>query len=658
MNTFKNLLSLVTLSLAMTVGAFAQNSITMWQNGLQHWGVNPNETTLTPGNIASAGNFGLLFTQVTDGQSYGEPLVIAGVSVGGVTHNVMYVATQHDSLYAYDADSNTGTNSTYLWHDSFLTPGVTQPLAPGVDPNVGSTDVTVELGITTTPVVDTTNNTIYVTSNVQNISDSTYHQYLHALDLSTGAEKFGGPVEINPTFAGSATHGYAQGQPVLPEGPGTVATSAGGVAGVIPFSEIHEHIRCALTLYNHIVYAAFGSHSDTTPYHGEIIGFNESNLQIVQKFIDTPNGNDGQGGFWAGGASPATNPANGNMLASVANGLFDQNSSPYTTDTNWGESFLKLPTGGTFDVSYSNPLNYFTPYNQQNLTGGDLDVGSGGLCLLPDQTAGPHTHILVGGGKAGVMYVVDRDSMGGYSTTTDHVIQELTEPINPQTISAKNPTGSAFDFFCTPAYFNGNIYYAAAGNALEQHAVAYNAVNGSYISSTAVETTQQFNNKGETPFISANGTTNGIVWVLTGSGLQAYNAANIASNNGAPLVSVGSTTEHNVGCQNAKFSTPVETNGKVYFTGFDSTNTGHIFVCGIFPPVAGAPSAPGSLVATANSSSQVTLNWIDTSPTLSKGFTINRSTSFTGGFTQAGTSSAGVTTFIDTGLTPNTTYYY
>src|SRR6202453_3433615 len=548
MNTFKNLLSLVTLSLAMTVGAFAQNSITMWQNGLQHWGVNPNETTLTPGNIASAGNFGLLFTQVTDGQSYGEPLVIAGVSVGGVTHNVVYVATQHDSLYAYDADNNTGGNSTYLWHDSFLTPGVTRPLLQTA-PNVRSGDITVELGITTTPVVDTTNNTIYVTSNVQNISDGSYHQYLHALDLSTGAEKFGGPVEINPTFAGSAIHGYVMGQPAVPEGSGTGATAAGGVAGGIPFSEIHEHLRCAMTLYNGIVYLAFGSHSDNTPYHGEILGYNETTLQLTKKFIDTPNGNDSKGGFWAGGASPAIDPATGNMFVSVANGQFGQDSSPYTTATNWGDSFLKLPTSGTFDVSFSDPTSYFTPYNQATLDPDDLDIGSGGLCLLPNQTAGPHTHILIGGGKGGVMYVVDRDVMGGYSTTTDNVIQEVTEPIDTSTISATNPTGSAFDLFCTPAYFNGNVYYPADGNHLEQHAVAYNAATGNYISPAPIETTEIFNNKGETPFISANGTTNGIVWTLTGSGLQAYNAANIASNAGAPLVSVAGTTRPMVGCK-------------------------------------------------------------------------------------------------------------
>src|ERR1700677_172907 len=343
MKSLKQLLP-VLLSLLLPLAASAQVNITTWQVNNQHTGNNANETILTPGNVGAPGNFGLLFSQQLDGntsgtvsgQSFGQPLLVSGVNVSGTTHNIVYVATQHDSLWAFDADTNVGPTANPIWSDSLL-PAGTIPVPQGV---VGSGDISIELGITTTPVIDPTTNTIYVVSKVQRTSDTTYHQYLYALDLATETTKFGSPVEINPTF------------------PGSSSDSSGGV---IPFSALHQHMRAAMTLNNGILYLTYASHSDTTPYHGEVIGFNAATLQQLpaQSFITTPNGMEG--GLWGAGAGPAFDVSGSNMFISVANGAWDQANPQNGTD--WSESMLKIPTSGTLAVSYANTLNWFTPNN-------------------------------------------------------------------------------------------------------------------------------------------------------------------------------------------------------------------------------------------------------------------------------------------------------
>ena len=598
---------------ALAGSAFAQVNITTWQVNLQHTGNNASETILTPGNISVPGNFGLLFSQPLDGQTYGQPLLMSGLSVGGTTHNIVYVCTEHCSIYAFDADSNIGPNANPIWHDNLL-PAGTVPVPQSV---VGSGDISIELGITTTPVIDPATNTIYIVSKVQRTSDTTCHQYLYALDLTTGTTKFNSPVEMTPTFPGSSND------------------SSGGV---IPFSALHEHTRAAMTLYNGIVYISYASHSDTQPYHGEIIGYNATTLQQVpsQTFITTPNGEEG--GIWQAGAGPAFDTS-GNIFVSIANGAWDQKNPQNGTD--WGESMLKISTtsGTGLSVSFSNTLNWFTPNIWNTLNGGDLDLGSGGLCLLPDQ-AGPHTHIMVGGGKGAVLYVVDRDNLGGIATP-DNAIQEISE------------VGGDW-LFVTPAYYNGYIYYSPSGGPLEQRAVGYNATNGSYISTTPVTSTNNYGGKGFGCFISSNGTTNGIVWILTGGGINAYNAANVA---GSPIYSANSTLPGNVGTQNTKFSLPMVANGKLYYTAFDSTNTGHLLVSGLVSSGSGTPAAPGNALATANSSSTITVTWTDNSNN-ETGFSVQRANSAGGPFTQVGTAGANVTTYTDTGLSPGTTYYY
>ena len=223
-----------------------------------------------------------------------------------------------------------------------------------------------------------------------------------------------------------------------------------------------------MVLYNGIIYLAYASHSDTNPYHGEILGYNASTLALVKTFVTTPGGNEG--GLWAGGASPAIDTS-GNMYVPVGNGPFSQNANAGAAGNNWGESMLKLPTNttGTITLPYNNTLDWFTPNNWNNLNGGDLDVGAGGLLLLPDQTGGSHPHIMVGGGKGSVLYVVDRDNLSGLNNP-DGVIQEISD-------------GGNYNF-STPAYFNGFLYYATGGGPLRQRAVGYEPATGGYLSTS------------------------------------------------------------------------------------------------------------------------------------------------------------------------------
>jgi large repetitive protein len=495
--------------------AIGQVNITTWQGSLQHTGLNSSEATLTPSIVGSPGNFGLLFTQQTDGQTYGQPLYVSsamlanlpGAFPDGNQHNAVYIATQAGSLYAFDADvdpqgSNpNGTNSSPLWPASLIPAGC----QPSTQADVASNDILGDLSVTTTPVIDTTSSTIYIVSTIKNAAATPpYQQYLYALDLKTGAPKFGSPVVVNASFSGMpVTPSNTDKDPVTSPGP-----------GLIPFSPLHEHLRAAMVLYNGVAYLTYASHSDEQPYYGEILGFNATTLQLVGTFITTPNDTAGQAGIWQSGAGPAID-ASGHMYIVTGNGNFDQSTSSYTTATDWGESVLKLPTSvnGAIPLSYADTTSWFTPSDWVILNNGDAnlqpdrDLGAGGMLLLPDQTQCPHTHVMVGGGKAGVLYVLDRNNLGGINANDSSAIQEILEP-------------SGSSFFVTPAYFNGNIYYAAAGGTLEQRQVQYDPTSGNYVSPTAIASTVNAPAKGAGVFISSNGSSNGMVWIFPASALR------------------------------------------------------------------------------------------------------------------------------------------
>ena len=584
--------------------------ITMWQCDLQHTGQNLHETDLTPQNIGSNGNFGYLFSQTLDGQSYGQPLLVSGIKIGDKPHNIVYVTTEHDSIYAFDADSN----GAPLWHDLLLPTG-TQSVP---QTTVGSSDISIEIGITATPVIDTATHTIYVATKIQETADGSCQQYLHALDLATGAEKFHGPVLIHPTFSGDASDGRN---------------------GIIPFNPLRENMRAALTLYKGVVYICYGSLSDINPYHGEILGYDATSLALVRSFITSPNGNSPEGGIWQSGAGPAIDDS-GKIYVAVANGLWDQNPSQYTSGTNWGESIIRLSTDtvGVLNVPFSDTTSWFTPDVWQELNSSDLDLGSTGLLLLPDEK-GPHSHIMVCGSKGGILYVLDRDDLGGMHSP-DYAIQEVHE------------MGGA-SIFATPAYFNGNIYYSAAGGPLEQRAVEYDEINGNYIAPTPIISAWNYGGRGSGVFISANGSRNGIAWILNGMGLDAYDARNVS---GAPIYTGSAIVPPNIECKTAKFGLPIVANDKAYFTGFDSTNTGHLFVFGPLSSL-NAPETPANPVATAISSSQITVDWT-ADASVDVRFIIEHSTSSTGPFNPITTVGAKVCTIIDSGLRADTEYFY
>jgi hypothetical protein len=413
-------------------------SVTTYHNDNSRTGQNLHESILTPANV-NPSQFGRVFVQPVDGYIYAQPLYVPNVSIGGATHNVVFVATEHDSVYAFDADSAAGANANPLWHVSFINP----PGVTAVDSynDAGCGDLVPEIGISGTPAIDTGSGTLYVVANTK--ENGAFFQRLHALDIATGNEKFGGPVAIHGTVAG---------------------TGDGSSGGQVSFDALKQNQRPGLLLRNGVVYIASASHCDISPYHAWVFGYNASTLQQVAVWNSTPNG--GLGGIWQGGGGPAADSAG--IYFATGNGTFDVN----TGGKDWGDTILKMsgPTGGTL-----RPLSYFTPFNQDVLAADDTDLGSGGVVLLPDLPAGSaHQHLLVQCGKEGSVYLVDRDNMGGYNSTTDQVVQEL--------------AGATGGIWGMPAYWNNTVYFGgqytvpiaiSASTTLKALAVATGYLNSS-----------------------------------------------------------------------------------------------------------------------------------------------------------------------------------
>ncbi len=636
--------------------------ITTWQGDLMHTGNNTNEATLTPKVVQATGNFGLLFTQQMDGEVFGQPLFLSAATLNalpgslpdGKSHNVVYVATEAGTVFAFDADADpqgtnpNGTNSSPLWSTSLIPSGS----APITQKDVASGDILGDLALTETPVIDSATGTLYVIATIKNPNVSPqFQQLLYALDVKTGQNKVSAsPTIVTASFPGTyVPPSSSDKDPVTSSNP-----------GLIPFSPLHEHLRGSMALYTDpntgkkTIFCIYASHSDESPYYGEILGFDATTLQVVKQFNDLPNSTAGAGGLWQSGAGPAMDAA-GNLFVMTGNGDFDQNKSNYTTATDWGESALRVSTAGTAQqmvVPYSDTTGWFTPYNWVALNQGgngaapDRDLGAGGLLLLPDQTAGSHTKIMVGGGKAGVLYVLDQQSLGGMGNNDPSAIQEIIEP-------------NAQSLFVTPSYFNNNIYYAPAGGHMEQRAVGYDSMTGGYISPTAIASTSTsdvFGSKGSGAFISASSPTqNGIVWAVNNA-LVAYDATNVSTAIYNVATSVPGT--NGTQCTTAKFTVPIATNGKVYFTCFNgNTQIGYLFVEGVFPVQAGVPTAPSLTTVMPYSASEMKISW-QNNTTNQSSVAVRRSTSSTSGFSTIATVSGTVTGYNDTQLNPGTTYYY
>jgi fibronectin type 3 domain-containing protein len=602
-------------------------------------GENLTETLLTPANVNST-TFGKLFATSVDGQVYAEPLIVTGVNITigshqGV-HDVVYIATEHDSLYAIDAN-----NGTLLWHDILLTAvhGGTVTSVPNGDVNSG--DISPEIGITSTPVIDLSTNTIYVEAKTKEVGGGSNHyiHQLHAIDITTGGEKLGGPVVI----ADSIGDTYVSGPTVHGSGDG----SSGGT---VFFDSLRQMNRPGLTLVSGTLYLAYASHGDNGPYHGWVLGYNASTLQPTAMFNTTPNG--GLGGIWQAGGRVTVDAA-GNLYFETGNGTFDTtlNAGGFPVNGNYGDSFVKLAVDPTSTATMQNTngwglkvVDYFTPFDQANLNNGDLDLGSGAPMLLPDSVgSAAHPHLMVGAGKEGRIYLIDRDNMGHFDPNTDHVVQET----NNTTI-----TGS----FDTPAYFNNTIYYVGGSNIGNPNDVGktFSISNGNLSLTPTSQGPDSYAYPGSTPSISANGSSNGVVWDLdTGTNqLRAYNASGYNTELYTSAQAV-SNRDQLVGSV-VKFSLPAVANGMVY-VGTSSA----LVVYGLISQPTRAPAAPSNLTAAALSGTQINLTWTDNStpPNTATGFDIEQSTDGVN-FTQVATANAGSTSYTVGGLQVSTTYTY
>jgi chitodextrinase len=479
----------------------------MHHNNTMRTGANLQESVLTQARV-NASTFGKLLSYPLDGYTFASPLYVANVNVPGQGfHNVVYVATEHDSVYAFDAE---GLTATPLWHVSFIDPANGITTVPATD--VSSVpDIPVEIGITATPVIDPATNLMYVLALTKEVTGGTtnYVYRLHALDLKTGAE----------TIAPTVVQGSVPG------------TGLGSVNGTLTFNSLRENGRPALLLSNGVVYIGFGSHTDVEPFHGWVFGYNASTLQRVFMFCTTPNADDG--GVWMSGAGFATD-ATGSIYLVSGDGGFDVD----TGGIDYGDTVLRMSPAGAVQ-------DYFTPAAQGGLDVGNKDLGAGGVVLLPDQP-GTHPHELVASGKGGTLYLIDRDNMTQYHPAGDQ---------NIQSINLGKPN------FSNPAYFNGTLYISPVNASLQ----AYQFSNGTMSVSPTSVSAASFDKRGGTVSVSANGTTNGIVWALqsnndSASVLHAYSATNLGNE---LWNSSQSGTRDSLGPW-LKFTIPVVVNGKVF----------------------------------------------------------------------------------------------
>jgi hypothetical protein len=524
-----------TKSASATVGVTDLAGVFTYHNDLSRDGSNSSEYALTPSNVA-AGTFGKLFScSAADGAIYTQPLWVANLAIGGARHNAVFVATQHESLYAFDADASPCVT---LWHASLIDSnhggtGGESSVPAGPSGNLvggGSGDITPEVGVTGTPVIDPATGTLYVVS--KSVSPGpTFFQRLHAIDILSGHEKFGGPVAIAATFPGT--------------GDGTSTTT---------FDPGTQNQRPALALVNGVVYVAWASHEDQPPYYGWVIGYNAATLARASVLNVTPNVH--YGGIWMGGSAPAADASN-NLYVITGNGNFDANSST-APNNDYGDSFLKLTNSLTVSQS-------FTPSDESSDNAGDLDFGAGGAAILVDQPSAPIQHMVIGGGKDGFLYVLNRDAMGGFGDS--HAWQH---------INFGNP------IFSTGAFWNGRFYLAGVSGPLQAYTL--NSTSGQFDLTSVPQSPGVFGFPGSTPSVSSTpppSPANGIVWALdngtyctqqsNGCGpaiLHAYDATNVATELWNSMQGTGNAAGNAV-----KFTVPTVANGKVY-VGTRGNNTG------------------------------------------------------------------------------------
>jgi len=480
-------------------------------------GQNPHETTLTPA-VVNVSSFGKLFSQPVDGQVYGAPLVVSNVHIPGKgAHNVVYVATENDSVFAFDANSNTGIDAAPLWQVSFIdaAKGITTIPSTDVGPTIA---IEPQIGITSTMVINTANSTLYVVSATK--ENGTYYQRLHALNLTTGAEQLGGPVVITATVNGSG---------------------ADSKNGTITFDPLHSNQRAALLLLNGVIYIAWSSHGleRVDPYHGWVMGYDANTLAQTAAFCVTPDGD--QGGIWQSGNGPAADPQ-GNIYFMVGNGTFDADKGR----NDFGMSMVKLAPSSGLKVA-----DYFTPFDAAILTQKDWDLGSGGNLMLPYQNGATEPNLAVGAGKDGNIYLVNRQNMGHFNVKNNsQIVQEIRRAFDGHSL------------YSSPAFWQGNLYFWGVYDTLRVFQVTKGLIGTTPIATSSYSMASP----GATPVVTSNGAENGIVWAvdtsksLTGPAvlhaLDANNATELYNSTQAGTRDTAGYAVH--------FTIPTVVNGRVY----------------------------------------------------------------------------------------------
>ena len=516
-----------TVSVTASVAVTDLSGVVTYHNNPARTGVNTQEYALTPSNV-TASTFGKLFSCAVDGAIYAQPLWVPNLTIASVKHNVVFVATQNDSLYAFDADAS-GTPCTPLWHANLLDTahGGLAGEAPvptsgsGHLVGVGLGDIAPVVGVLGTPVIDPTTKTLYLVSKSVISSSLSFYQRLHAIDLTTGQEKFSGPVTIAATYPG-----YGDG--------GTTTT----------FSARQENQRPGLVLSNGVVYIAWAAHEDQVPFYGWVIGYNAGNLSQVSVFNVAPNTDEG--GIWMSGGAPAVDTS-GNLYLTTGNSVFDATNAP-PLNNDYGDSFLELD-------SQLKLKQYFTPSDEQSDYLNDNDFGAGGAVVLidlPPNGSNP-THLILGGGKDGTLYVLNRDKMGGVGDT-----------------NAWQKLDLGHGLFATGAFWNSKFYVAALKGNLQAFSLSPSTAQ---LTPVATATSTTFGFPGATPSISSMpDNSNGIVWALdtslhcTNPGnkcgptvLHAYDADDLSNE-----LWNSSQGSGNAAGSAVKFTVPTVANGKVY----------------------------------------------------------------------------------------------
>ena len=497
-------------------------------------GQNTNETLLTPGNVNTNG-FGKLFSYAVDGYVYAEPLIMTNLAIPNQgSHNVVFVATEHDTLYAFDADGNLGTNNGVLWKLNLGLSATSSgaPFGGRFNGGTGYTDIVPEVGITATPVIDPQTGTIYVDAFTKDVVGgvTSYNHRIHALDVTTGAER-----PYSPIIVAGAVPG----------------TGIGSVGGVQTFSAIQHGARPALGLANGVLVVTYASYADTDPYHGWVFTYNASNLTQLGIFNTTPNASvadfgshAAEGGIWQGGGGICIDASN-NLYFETGNGSFTAN----TNGGDYADSIMKLSTTNGLAVA-----DYFTPFDQASLAAADTDLGSCGPLLLPDSLGSvAHPHLLVGAGKSGKIYLIDRDNMGHWHSGNDSQIVQSFSGIN----------GS----WSPPVYWNNLLFFQASSAAMKSFSVSNASINQTAVG-TASASVGSLNGS---PVISANGAKSGIAWVLNNNSgnsgssgtLYAFDAVNISH----LLWSSSQMGSRDSTGPLVKMTTPTVAGGKVYVGG-------------------------------------------------------------------------------------------